>query len=135
MPSRNVAALWGILGIASGLGMAVAAWLLLAPTPGPPPTIPFQDKIFHIIAFGCLTGPAVVVLPSRYHWFWLAHMAALGAGIEIVQGRMGQGRSADPVDFLADLVGIGLAVLIGRSIRRLAVSRASAPLPSASPDR
>lgn len=133
MPTRSVAALWCILGVVSGLGMAIAAWLLIAPTPGPPPTIPFQDKIFHVLAFGCLTGPAVLVLPPRYHWFWLAHMAALGAGIEVVQGRMGQGRSADPVDFLADLVGIGLAVLIGRYVRRMAVSRA--PLPSAAPDR
>jgi len=62
-------------------------------------------------------------------------MAALGAGIEIVQRRMGQGRSADPVDFLADLVGIGLAVLIGRYVRRMVVSRAPTPLPSATPDR
>ena len=124
MPSRNVAALWSILGVVSGLGLAIAAWLLIAPTPGPPPTIPFQDKIFHVLAFGCLTGPAVLVLPPRYHWFWLAHMAALGGGIELVQGRMGQGRTADPLDFVADLVGIGLAVLIGRSLRRMAVSRA-----------
>lgn len=124
MPSRNVAALWCILGVVSGLGMAIAAWLLIAPTPGPPPTIPFQDKIFHVLAFGCLTGPAVLVLPSRYHWFWLAHMAALGGGIELVQGRMGQGRTADPVDFFADLVGIALAVLIGRYIRRIAIPRA-----------
>lgn len=135
MPSRNVAALWCILGVVSGLGMAIAAWLLIAPTPGPPPTIPFQDKIFHVLAFGCLTGPAVLVLPPCYLWFWLAHMAALGAGIEIVQGRMGQGRSADPVDFLADLLGIGLAVLIGHSVRRMAVSRAPTPLPSTTPDR
>lgn len=124
MPSRNVALLWCSLGVVSGLGMAIAAWLLIAPTPGPPPTIPFQDKIFHVLAFACLTGPAVLVLPPRFLWFWLAHMAALGGGIELVQGRMGQGRTADPVDFLADLAGIGLAVLIGRSIRRLAISRA-----------
>ena len=135
MPSRNVALLWCILGLASGLGMAVAAGLLIDPTPGPPPAIPFQDKIFHVLVFGCLTGPASLVLPSRSHWFWLAHMAALGGGIELVQGRMGQGRSADLLDFLADLVGIGLAVLIGRYIRRIALTRASAPLPSTAPDR
>jgi hypothetical protein len=123
MPSRNVAALLCILGLVSGLGMAVAAGLLIAPTDGPPPAIPFQDKIFHILVFGCLTGPGILVLPSRYHWFWLAHMAALGGGIELVQGRMNMGRSADPLDFLADLIGIGLAVVIGRFVRRMAISR------------
>ena len=124
MTSRNTAALWCILGLVSGFGMAIAAGLFIAPDAGPPPAIPFQDKIFHVLAFGCLTGPAILVLPPRYHWFWLAHMVALGGGIEYVQGRMGQGRSADPVDFLADLIGIGLAVLIGRHIRRIAISRA-----------
>lgn len=116
-PTRSVAALWIALGIISGFGMAVAAWLLIAPEPGPPPAIPFQDKIFHIVAFGCLTGPAALVLPQRYLWFWAAHMAALGAGVEFVQGRMGEGRTADPIDFLADAIGIILAVLIARFIR------------------
>jgi len=123
MPSRPVATLWVLLGAISGLGMAVAAWLLIAPDSGPPSTFPFQDKIFHILAFGCLTGPAILVLPPRYHWFWLAHMAALGGGIELVQARMGQGRTADPVDFLADLIGIAIAVLIAGVIRRVVVSR------------
>lgn len=118
MPSRNTAALWCILGLVSGLGMAIAAGVLIVPTDGPPPAIPFQDKIFHILAFACLTGPAILVLPRRYHWFWLAHMAALGGGIELVQGRMNLGRSADPLDFLADCIGIAFALAIGRTLRR-----------------
>lgn len=118
MPARGTVIVWAALGAVSGFGMALAAWLLLAPNVGPPPLIPFQDKLFHIVAFGCLTGPAILALPKRYGWFWLAHMLALGAGIEWVQMKMGEGRSGDPLDFLADCVGIGLAYLIARLIRR-----------------
>ncbi len=77
MPRQGVAITWAVLGAISGLGMALAAWLLIAPTAGPPPAFPFQDKVFHAVAFACLTGPAVLVLPPRYLWFWLAHMVAL----------------------------------------------------------
>ena len=118
MRKQGVAILWSAFGIASGLAMALAAWLLIAPTPGPPPVIPFQDKIFHVVAFAALTGPGVLALPARYLWFWVAHMVALGAGIEIVQSMMGAGRQGDVVDFIADGLGITLAVAIGRWMRR-----------------
>ncbi len=119
MSARGVTFLWVGLGLVSGLGMALGAWLLVAPDAGPPPTLPFQDKIFHALAFACLTGPAVLVLPKRYLWFWLAHMVALGGGIELVQARMGEGRSGDVVDFLADVAGILIALAAGRWLRRV----------------
>jgi len=106
-----------VLGVISGLGMALAAYLLIAPDVGPPPAIPFQDKIFHAVAFGCLTGPAVLTLPKRYLWFWVAHMVALGGGIESAQSMGDEGRAGDVVDFLADCMGIAAAVAIGRWIR------------------
>lgn len=109
--------LFVVLGAVSGFGMALAALMFIAPVDGPPPTIPFQDKIFHALAFACLTGPGVLVLPKRYLWFWLAHMAVLGAGIECMQGRADLGRSADIVDFIADCVGIALAYGAGRWAR------------------
>jgi hypothetical protein len=106
------------LGVMSGLGMALAAWLFIAPQVGPPPAIPFQDKIFHAVAFACLTAPGVLVLPRRYLWFWLAHMVALGAGIEFAQARGGDGRSGDILDFVANVVGIALALGVSRWLRR-----------------
>ncbi len=105
------------LGLISGLGMALAAYLLIAPIIGPPPAFPFQDKVFHALAFGCLTGPGVLVLPRQYLWFWLAHMLALGAGIEFAQSAGDNGRSGDLVDFLADAAGVLSAWGIGRAIR------------------
>lgn len=106
-----------VLGVGSGLAMALAAFLLIAPDVGPPPAFPFQDKVFHAVAFAGLTVPAVLVLPRRYLWFWLAHMIALGVGIEIVQSVGDNGRSGSAWDFLADLVGIAVALGAGRAIR------------------
>ena len=34
-----------VLGVISGFGMALAAFLLIAPDVGPPPLLPFQDKL------------------------------------------------------------------------------------------
>jgi hypothetical protein len=108
---------FAVLGVASGLAMALAAYLLIAPPVGPPPVIPFQDKLFHAVVFAALTGPAVLVLPRKYLWFWVAHMIALGAGIEIVQPLGDNGRTGSLWDFLADLAGIAAGLGIGRVIR------------------
>jgi hypothetical protein len=98
----------------------VAAQVLLgAVSVSPAPLFPFQDKAYHAVAFGCLTGPAVLVLPRRYQLFWLAHMLMLGGGIEIAQVFGANGRSGSVGDFLADAVGIGAAMGIGRAIRAL----------------
>ena len=117
MSKQGERAMWTGLGVVSGLGMALAAWLFIAPDVGPPPAIPFQDKIFHAVAFACLTGPGVLVLPRRYLWFWVAHMVALGGGIELVQARGDEGRSGDVLDFAADVVGIVVALGVGRWLR------------------
>ena len=112
-----------VLGACSGGAMALAAYLLIAPDVGPPPAFPFQDKVFHAICFAALTGPAVLVLPPKYLGFWLGHMIMLGAGIEVVQAMGQNGRAGSVWDFLADLVGIALALGVGRLIR----SRIEAP--------
>ncbi len=109
--------IFAVLGVGSGLAMALAAYLLIAPPVGPPPVSPGQDKLFHAIVFAALTGPGVLVLPRKYLWFWVAHMIALGAGIEIVQPMADNGRSGSVWDFLADLAGIAVALGIGRVIR------------------
>jgi hypothetical protein len=107
-----------VLGACSGGAMALAAFLLIAPQVGPPPALPFQDKIFHAVCFAVLAGPAVLVLPEKYLGFWLAHMVVLGAGIEVVQSLGLDSRSGSAWDFLADLAGIGIALVIARMIRR-----------------
>jgi hypothetical protein len=114
---RRELVIHAVLGVCSGGAMALAAFLLIAPNVGPPPVLPFQDKLLHTICFAALTGPAVLVLPPKYLGFWLAHMAMLGAGIEFVQSIGENGRTGSVWDFLADLVGIALSLGIGRLIR------------------
>jgi hypothetical protein len=106
-----------VLGACSGGAMALAAFLLIAPDVGLPPAFPFQDKVFHAVCFAVLAGPAVLVLPSRYLGFWLAHMLMLGAGIEVVQAMGDNGRAGSVWDFLADVVGVAAALGGGRLIR------------------
>ena len=44
-------------------------------------------------------------------------MVALGGGIELVQARGDEGRSGDVLDFAADVVGILVALGVGRWLR------------------
>jgi hypothetical protein len=107
-----------VLGACSGGAMALAAFLLIAPQVGPPPAFPFQDKFFHAVCFAALAGPAALVLPEKHLGFRLAHMVVLGAGIEVAQSLGLDSRSGSISDFLADRVGIGAALVVGRTIRR-----------------
>jgi hypothetical protein len=117
-----------VLGACSGGAMAYAAYVLILPTVGPPPLFPYQDKVFHAVCFAALTGPAALVLPTRYLWFWMAHMVLLGVGIELVQAKWIPERAGSVTDFLADAVGIAAAVWIGRSIRAFVMRRARQPV-------
>ncbi|MEZ5938937.1 MAG: hypothetical protein R3C52_12095 [Hyphomonadaceae bacterium] len=114
--------IWVLLGVCSGLAIAAGAWLLIDPGPGPPPAFPYQDKVYHVIAFCLMAGPAALALPARYLPFWMTHMLAFGAGIEIVQAKLIEGRQGSFYDFLADLVGVVLAAIIGQTARRIFVS-------------
>ncbi len=117
------------LGVVSGLGVAAAAFLLLGPDLALPPTIPFQDKVLHVLAFACLVVPGVIVMPRPYVWFWVTHFVALGAGIEVAQAMGDQGRVGDVFDFLGDCVGIGVAIAVGQWIRPRVIIHGLTPKP------
>ena len=91
---------WGLLalGLVSGVGAALAGWLLTAPQTATPGDFLFADKLWHFLAFACLTAPGCLALDRRGRRFWCAHMLALAVGSEIVQAVSGQGRSGDPID-------------------------------------
>jgi hypothetical protein len=119
-----------VLGVCSGLAMAYAAYSFIVPLKGVPLLFPFQDKVFHFLAFAGLTGPAVLVLPPRYMWFWIAHMVMLGAGIEIVQQLwLGPyGRSGSLTDLVADYSGIAVAFAVARAIRSRFETQSNSPV-------
>lgn len=113
-----------VIALCSGGAMAYAAYVLTAPGPGVPPLFPFQDKVFHAVCFGILTGPGVLVLPKRYLWFWVGHIVFLGIGIEVVQWKYIPTRTGSIDDFVADAVGIAAAFFVARAIRKFVTDRA-----------
>lgn len=86
------------------------------------PGVPGLDKAVHVVVFAAvaLTGRLVGVR------FW---PLAVGLGLhavvsEVVQGTFLDRRAADPLDVVADLVGVALGLLAARLVaRRLAAGR------------
>jgi VanZ family protein len=111
--------------------VAVLFWFGLTPLdrlPGPEFTL--KDKLWHLLAFGGVSGLSARVLG---HWGRAARPAArdaalLGAGLggllELLQGLTAY-RSPDWADFLADSIGAGLAYLLLRLLARAAAPEAA----------
>lgn len=99
---------------------------LYGPTgPAQPGWFPGADKIQHALGFAL---PLTVILltlwvhAGRDRWTLPAALAvgllAVNAVVsELVQGRPGSGRTGDPLDTIADLVGIGLGWLAFWALR------------------
>lgn len=114
------------LGVLSGAAFALLAYLLMGRAEGPPAMFPYQDKLLHVVAFAGVTAPAALALPGRYLLFWVAHMSLVAVGTEFFQGLVYSNRTASPLDAIADLIGIGLALAICVPVRRFVLARAAA---------
>lgn len=116
--------------IFSGLVVAAILWLTLAREPLPEdtlPAIPGFDKVGHACMFGGLYF-ALAFDWRLYHRkrgnkksrrslaLWTLLLAGscivFGGVIELLQEQMGQGRSADWLDFAADAAGVLLSVAV-----------------------
>jgi len=77
------------------------------------------DKVVHLamfFGFGALWAQSAPGRMQAVFWSGLA----LGVAIELLQGALPIGRSMDPLDALADLVGLGLGMALVRWTRRTA---------------
>ena len=95
---------------------AVLTVAMLWPINQPPPAPAGSDKVVHLIAFAALAFPL-----ARTGRFGLIPVF-LGAGtfgglIEVFQPSFG--RSADMQDWIADIAGVGLGIVLGLVYRRL----------------
>ena len=76
----------------------------------PPPPIPLpenSDKVEHFLAYFLLAASAVQIYQRRAALIWAAvGLVALGIGIEFAQGALTVNRMADPMDALANSVGV-----------------------------
>lgn len=76
----------------------------------PPPPIPLPengDKGEHFLAYFILAGSAVQLFRRGRPLLWVAlGLVLMGIGIEFAQGALTSNRSADPMDAIANTIGV-----------------------------
>ena len=100
-----------------GLAALILLVLCLAPSRDLPDTAT-GDRFEHTAAWFVLTITGYVLAPKRGIAIPIFALA-FGGVIEILQGTVGTGRHSDPADFVADSVGVALAVLVFFIVRRV----------------
>lgn len=107
--------------LAFGLACAVHLYGLYWPRPatGPGATLPYADKVAHVVLFGLVAYLAVRVgVPAR--WV-IGVLIAEAVASEFIQHYLLPRRSGDPLDSLADVAGVALGVWLAlRPARPLA---------------
>lgn len=101
-------ALWWVLGGAALFGLIVYA--CLRPSSGMGPWFPQIDKLQHAGAFFVLSFWFFALVERRAYLRVTLVMIAVGAGIEVAQGVMALGRSAEWLDLFADVAGVLMAL-------------------------
>lgn len=71
-----------------------------------------QDKLLHYVIYGGLTGIIGLAYPRLPLSYIFIIGSGLGAGLEIGQGVMGQGRMASWADQTANMAGVLTAILV-----------------------
>ena len=107
-PQLRLARLWWAL----GWGMVL---FILGSTLAPEryvPDVHLWDKAEHALAFFGLTFWFGGLLSRARYPAIAAVMLLLGGGIELAQGAMNWGRDEDIMDFVADSVGIAVALML-----------------------
>jgi len=97
-----------------GLAIAFATIILVKSLPPALPSLSISngDKLIHILAYLVLGGVTLPALPRiRPLLVWLG-VAGFGAGVEVLQGMMNTGRSADVYDGIANALGALFAVIM-----------------------
>lgn len=108
------------------LAAAVLVQVVVLYAPSSPAESPFagSDKVVHVLVF---LVPVVLALfagvPPRLA---AGVFAAHAVGSEVLQHALLPGRSGEPLDVVADLVGVGLGVLLWRRGRRAVGRRGAA---------
>jgi hypothetical protein len=95
--------------------VAVVIWLSLTPTTSLP-SVSMWDKLKHASAYAALALIGAAAFPAT-----LGRLAVglflFGVGIEVLQATMGLGRQGDPLDALANSIGIAAGLAVALAIR------------------
>ena len=97
------------------IAVIVTVLMLIPVTQGQPSGMLGLDKLAHAAVFFLIVLPILSAHPRA--WVWLVPVAAAYGGvIELIQPYFGRGREF--ADFIANIVGIALAVPVGRIVHR-----------------
>lgn len=116
--------LWWGLGWA---GIGLLLWLSLAPLPAAPIRVPSGDKIGHLLAYTLIAWWFVQLWPRPRVLALL--LVALGMAIEGLQS-LTDHRHADPLDVLANALGVLLGLLLGYPAAGRLLARLDRRLPA-----
>ncbi len=107
--------------IATMILAAAITWLTLTPSP-PTPDLqhPMSDKIYHVFGFAALVIPTALLFKRSLIWI-VPLSVTFGAAIEIIQPYTG--RSAEAMDFVANLIGVGIGITAGLATRAIVLKR------------
>ena len=105
--------LWVTLGVAL---LVLVIYLCLEPADGGGASR-INDKLAHFLAFFALAGWFAALVERRFYWLIALGMLSVGGLIEVAQGLMALGRTADLLDFVADGAGVSAGILINLLIR------------------
>jgi VanZ family protein len=104
------------------LGIWIFGWVLcvvlsLIHPPRIDIDVPDGDKIGHFLAYGTLSAWAVMIFArTRSRWWAAFSLVLLGIAMEFAQGAFTNYRMMDPMDALADTIGVllGQFLALGR---------------------
>ncbi|PZT41860.1 hypothetical protein A7X99_06800 [Stenotrophomonas maltophilia] len=88
--------------------LAVLLVIVVCLTPPPPIPLPENsDKGEHFLAYFILAGSAVQLFRPGRPLLWVGvGLVLMGVGIEFAQGALTSNRTADPMDALANTIGV-----------------------------
>ena len=98
----------------SAVLLAAVIFASLQPNFGP--RVPHNfDKLEHLSAYLVLSLWFTGLVARERYWVVVCGLLALGLSIEVLQGVMNIGRSAEALDMLANMVGVlvGLTIALG----------------------
>ena len=85
--------------------------------------LPYQDKLFHLLAYFSLTFWFMQIYHIRQHViFWLVFFLCLGLFMEFLQGFDSE-RNSEIGDMIANALGVVAALLLSRTRMRFMLSR------------
>jgi VanZ family protein len=107
----TLARVWWAFGV---LLVAAATIVCLMPFPEVPKSFDLNDKVSHLIGHAALALYFAGLVPRRGWWKIFVFLLLFGIAIEIAQYYMRAGRSGEPRDVLANVLGASLGLLLAR---------------------